>query len=253
MTHRNDIIKYINEIFAEVNFPDYSYNGLQFEGRETVSKIAAGVDATVEFFEKARKCGADFAVVHHGLFWKGAEWTRLDRINKRIFKTLLVADLNLFALHLPLDAHLIYGNNALIARELGAKVVSPFGGRNPVGVLARFAKPLTVDALKKKVESQIGPVLTHLDFGKKKIQTVGIVSGGGWNTVTDPLVYDGQVDVILTGEVIHQGVAAGRDREIHIISAGHYATEVFGVQALAKHLAKKFKLDYEFIDLPTGL
>lgn len=254
MVKRKDLIKYLEELFAEVNFPDYSYNGLQFEGKEEIKKIAVGVDATVEFFKQAIESKADFVLVHHGLFWKGAEWTRLDRINQRIFKTLLDGNLNLYAIHLPLDAHPQYGNNAGIARKLGAKIVGPFGGsRHPIGVLTKLTKPVNLSEFKKKIEKAIGPVATHLDFGKKQIQNIAIVSGGGWSYVTDPQVYEGEVDLILTGEIIHQGVAACRDREIHMISAGHYATEVFGVQDLGRHLADKFKLKYEFIDLPTGL
>lgn len=255
MIKRNEILKYLEEVFAEVNFPDYSYNGLQFEGSEKVSKIAAGVDATNEFFVEATRQGADFALVHHGLFWKGAEWCRLDRINQKLFKNLLAGNLNLFAVHLPLDAHPKFGNNAVIARLLKAEVVSPFGGSrgNAVGMLARFKKPITLAELNKRIEKTIGPVVTTLDFGDNKVQTLGILSGGGWSSVTDPLVYDGEVDAILTGEIIHQAVAACRDRQINMISAGHYATEVFGVCELGRHLAKKFSLDFTFIDLPTGL
>ncbi len=255
MASRNDIVKYINELFAEVSFPDYSYNGLQFEGAEKVTRIVAGVDATVEFFNEATKRGADFAFVHHGLFWKGGEWTRLDRINQRIFKALLAGNLNLFAMHLPLDAHPQFGNNAIIAGRLKAAVIAPFGGSrsNAVGVLARFDKALSVAEFKKRIEKAVSPVITHLDYGAKKIQSVGILSGGGWSSVTDPMVYDGQVDAILTGEIIHQAVAACRDRQVHMFSAGHYATETFGADAVGRHLAAKFKLDYEFIDLPTGL
>ncbi len=255
MIQRNELIQYLSQVFAEQNFADYSYNGLQFEGREKVKKIVAGVDATLEFFDEAEKRGGDFALVHHGLFWKGAEWTRLDRINKKIFQSLLAADLNLYAVHLPLDAHPQYGNNAVIARLLDAKVIGPFGGSraNAVGVHARLPRALSVDQIKKKIEKAIGPIVTHLDFGKKKINTIGIVSGGGWSSMTDQLVYEGQVDLILTGEIIHQAVASCRDREIHMISAGHYATEVFGVQSLGQHLADKYALEFEFIDLPTGL
>ncbi len=254
MIKRKDLIKYLEELFAEVNYPDYSYNGLQFEGKENVSKIVAGVDATVEFFNLAQQKKADFAVVHHGLFWKGAEWTRLDRINQKIFRALDQTGLNLYALHLPLDAHSELGNNAEMAGILGLKVVAPFGGsRNPIGVLGNFTRPVSIEAIKEKIAKLIGPVVTHLNFGKKSVKSVAIVSGGGWSYVSDPLVYNGEVDLILTGEIIHQGVAACKDREIHMISAGHYATEVFGVNALGKHLAKKFKLEYEFIDLPTGL
>ncbi|MBU1107604.1 MAG: Nif3-like dinuclear metal center hexameric protein [Candidatus Riflebacteria bacterium] len=255
MVQRNEIVKYLNEVFAEVSFPDYSYNGLQFEGSSTVKKIAAGVDGTNEFFAEAIKQGADFALVHHGLFWKGAEWTRLDRINQMLFKTLLSGNLNLFAMHLPLDAHPQFGNNAIIAKLLKAEVFAPFGGSrgNAVGVLARLKSPVSLAELNKRIEKEIGPIATQLDFGKKKVQTLGILSGGGWSSVNDPLVYDGEVDVILTGEIVHQAVASCRDRKINMISAGHYATEVFGARELGRHIAEKFGLGFTFIDLPTGL
>lgn len=255
MVERNKITKYIEELFQDVNFPDYSYNGLQFEGKNEVKKIVSGVDGTVEFFREAVKKKADFAVVHHGLFWKGAEWTKLDRFAQDVVQVLGHGQLNLYALHLPLDAHPKLGNNVMIAKVLKAKVIAPFGSSrgNKIGVLAEFTKPITVSEFKKKITKTIGSIVTHLDFGKKKIKTVGIVSGGGWNSVMDPLVYEGNVDAILTGEIIHQGVPPCRDRKIHMISAGHYATEVFGVKALGEHLAKKFKLAHEFIDLPTGL
>lgn len=255
MVDRKKITNYLNELFQEVNFPDYSYNGLQFEGKEKIKKIISGVDGTVEFFKEAIKRNADFVVVHHGIFWKGAEWTKLDRFAQEIMRVLSHGELNLFAQHLPLDAHPKLGNNVLLAKAIKAKVIAPFGGsREPkIGTLAKFPKPITITELKAVIEKNIGPITTHLDFGKKKIQTIGIVSGGGWSSVMDPLVYDGEVDVILTGEVIHQGVPPCRDRKIHMISAGHYATEVFGVRALGEHLAKKFKLEHEFIDMPTGL
>ena len=255
MVLRKDIVKFLNQLFAEVNYPDFSYNGLQYEGKEEVSKIIAGVDATIPFFEEAKKRGGDFAFVHHGLFWKGGEWSRLDRINKKIFKSLLEADCNLFAMHLPLDAHPEVGNNAVIARLLNAEKIAPFGlcKGNPVGCLCKFEKPISIDELKERVENKVAKISTHLDFGKKIIQTIGIVSGGGWNSILEPAVYNGDVDVILTGEIQHQGVPQYRDREIHLISAGHYATETFGANEVGKLLAKEFNLPYEFIDLPTGL
>lgn len=255
MTTRNEIMKFLNGLFAEVNLPDFSYNGLQFEGKEEVKKIVAGVDATVQFFEEAARRNGDFAVVHHGLFWKGQEWTRFDKYNKRIAKALLASDMNLFAMHLPLDAHPEVGNNAILCKLIGAEKYAPFGlcKGNPVGCVGKFAEPISIDELKKRIEEKVGKISTHLDFGKKMIQTVGIVSGGGWNSISDPMVYNGEVDVIFSGEIQHQGVAQYRDREIHMISAGHYATEVFGADAVGKAIAKEFNLPYEFIDLPTGL
>ena len=255
MVARKDVVKFLNQLFSEVNVPDFSYNGLQFEGKEEVTKIVAGVDATIQFFEEAHKRGGDFAFVHHGLFWKGAEWSRLDRYNIKIFKSLLATDLNLFAMHLPLDAHPEVGNNAVIAKLLDAEKVAPFGlcKGNPVGFIGRLKEPISIEELKERIEKKVAKINTHLNFGKKMVQNIGIVSGGGWNSVLDPAVYRGEVDVIFTGEIQHQGVPQYRDREIHLISAGHYATETFGANEVGKLLAKEFSLPYEFIDLPTGL
>ena len=204
MVLRKDIIKFLNQLFSEVNYPDFSYNGLQYEGKEEISKIVAGVDATIPFFVEAKKRGGDFAFVHHGLFWKGGEWSRLDRINKKIFKSLLDADCNLFAMHLPLDAHPEVGNNAVIAKLLNAEKIAPFGlcKGNPVGFLCKFDSPISINELKEKIESKVAKINTHLNFGKKMIQTVGIVSGGGWNSILESAVYNGDVDVILTGEIL---------------------------------------------------
>lgn len=255
MVCRNEIIKFLNNLFSEVNYPDFSYNGLQFEGKEEVTKIVAGVDATVQFFNEAQKRGGDFAFVHHGLFWKGGEWSRLDRYNIKIAKSLIDADLNLFAMHLPLDAHPEYGNNAIIAKLLKAEIIAPYGmcKGNPVGYLAKLEKPVDIEEFKQLVNKNVAPVNTHLNFGKKMVQNIGIVSGGGWNSITDSAVYRGEVDLILTGEIQHQGVAQYRDREIHLLSCGHYATETFGANAVGKLIAENFNLEYEFIDLPTGL
>ena len=132
----------------------------------------AGVDATVQFFEEAARRNGDFAVVHHGLFWKGQEWTRFDKYNKRIAKALLASDMNLFAMHLPLDAHPEVGNNAILCKLIGAEKYAPFGlcKGNPVGCVGKFAEPISIDELKKRIEEKVGKISTHLDFGKKMIQ-----------------------------------------------------------------------------------
>jgi dinuclear metal center YbgI/SA1388 family protein len=252
---RQEILKYLDEIFAVSMMPDYSYNGLQFEGKEEVRKIVAGVDAHVDFFKEAGKRGADFALVHHGLFWKGGEWSKLDRINTKVVKSLLETNLNLFAMHLPLDAHPEFGNNALLAKMIGAKVAAPFGkgGENAIGYIAQLPKPVSIDDFVKTVETKVAPISTHLKFGKEKVQNIGIVSGGGGSYLASPQVYNGDIDLLLTGEVVHQNAATCRERGIHLIAAGHYNTEVCGIKEVGRLVAEKFGLEYEFIDMPTGL
>lgn len=252
---RSELLLFLEETFKVSMTADVSYNGLQFEGSEFVTKIATGVDATAEFVGAAVSAEADFALVHHGLFWKGGEWKRVDRFARRLVEIMSSGNLNLYGLHLPLDMHPEFGNNPILARLFGAEAVEPFGDfmNQKVGVLARFSKPLTPEALKKRIEKAVGPVVHHLAFGAEKISTIGIVSGGGWSSVSDAAVADGKIDAIVTGEVIHQAVSPCCDRGIHLFAAGHYATETFGARAIGEALAKKFGLEHVFIDLPTGL
>lgn len=255
MVSRQELVSYLDALFNVPTFPDVSYNGLQFEGAVEVEVIATGVDATTPFFQAARQAGAQFAIVHHGLFWKGKEWRRLDRFARQTVRELEQGDLSLYALHLPLDGHPELGNNARLAQALGLKVTGPFGEfmGQKIGWVGRAARPLTVEAFRRRCETAIGPVLHHLAFGPDRFTQVGIVSGGGWDAVTDQLVYDGQVQAVVTGEAIHQAVALCRDRGVHLFACGHYATETFGVIALGEHLARTFRVKHRFIDLPTGL
>ncbi|NLI74836.1 MAG: Nif3-like dinuclear metal center hexameric protein [Candidatus Riflebacteria bacterium] len=255
MIKRQDLVKYLDELFNVPTTPDVSYNGLQFEGAERVRTVVTGVDATGEFFRQAAAAGGQFAIVHHGLFWKGREWRRIDRFARATVTALAAADLSLYALHLPLDGHPELGNNARLAQAIGARLGAPFGDflGQKVGYVGRFPRPLTVAAFRQRCEKAIGPLLVHLDHGPARISAVGIVSGGGWDTVTDQLVESGELQAVLTGEAIHQAVALCRDRRVHLFAFGHYATETFGVKALGDHLAAKFGLVHRFIDVPTGL
>lgn len=252
---RNEIVNYLNELFADLKISDYSYNGLQFEGASMVSKIVAGVDANNIFFIEAAERGAQMAVVHHGLFWKGAEWTKLDRLNIETAKTLMETNLNLYAMHLPLDAHPEFGNNVMLAKAIGAKVIGTFGsGKGPdIGCIAQLPKAIKIETLLDIIEKNIGKINVHMPFGRSKVKNIGICSGGGGSYVNSQSVYDGEIDVLLTGEALHQQVAPCRQREIHIIAAGHYNTEIFGVKELVRIVAEHFGIEYEFIDLPTGL
>jgi len=255
MIVRKVLVAYLEEMFSLAASPDVSYNGLQFEGADEISSLATGVDATVDFIRAAGRKKAQFAIVHHGLFWKGKEWRKIDRFARETVTELISSDLNLFAIHLPLDGHPEVGNNARIAQAIDARPECAFGeflGRK-IGTLGKFDSPISKEKFKLRCERAIGPVLHHLDFGPPKISKVGIVSGGGWDSLLDPMVYDGGLDAILTGEVIHQAVAPCRERKIHLFALGHYATETFGVKALGEHLSAKFGLKHTFINLPTGL
>lgn len=249
------LLSFLEDTFQVSTYQDISYNGLQFEGNSKVKTIVTGVDATIPFFRRAVDMKADLAIVHHGLFWKGAEWRKIDRFATEKVNLLSKGRLNLYALHLPLDAHPELGNNVRIAMGVGAVPEGGFGDYlgKKIGLVAHFEKPLPPALFKKIVEKSIGPLAQHLDFGPSRIRRIGIVSGGGWSSYADPLVAAGKIDAILTGEVVHQAVAPCRELGIHLFAAGHYATETFGVKALGERLAEKFGVRHTFIDLPTGL
>lgn len=255
MTTLKTVLGFLEDTFRVSLCNDVSYNGLQFEGRSQMKSIVTGVDASTAFLRKAVSLRADLAIVHHGLFWKGQEWKKIDRFARERVSLMDKGNLSLYALHLPLDSHPEFGNNALLARAIGAKATGTFAEflGQKIGIVARFDKPVSPAQFKRILVKQVGPVAHHLDFGSASIQTIGIVSGGGWSSLADPLISSGALDALLTGEVIHQAVSQCQDCRVHLFAAGHYATETFGVKAIGKLLAEKFGVSHRFLDLPTNL
>lgn len=243
----NELEKYINELLEISAYQDMCPNGLQVEGCSEIKKIVTGVSACVELFDEAIKRNADAVLVHHGMIWnferplyKGAHKNRL--------KTLLQNDVNLFAYHLPLDGHIKYGNNAVIARLLGVQNIEPFDMHKGAfigcsGTLNNWDAERLFDIIKK----EINPDALILPFGPDKVSSIGIVSGGAQKDVKEAVMQ--KLDVFLTGEISEHIWHYAKEEHIHFIAAGHHATEVFGVQALGKHLQEKFGLDAEFINI----
>lgn len=255
MISRNEIITYIENLLDLRSYSDSSYNGLQFEGADKITKIVTSVDASIDLFTKAKEEKANMVLVHHGLFWKGKELTRIDRCTRQILRVLDEANINLIALHLPLDAHNEYGNNAIICKLLGLSITGRFAEYHgqKIGYIGKFDKPIHITEFLNLCKQKIGKVQNHLNFGKDEIQNIGVVSGGGWDSVNDPMVYIGNVDLIITGEIIHPAYHACKIRKIHMVAFGHYQTEIFGVKALGEHLAQNFGVEHKFVDIPTNL
>jgi dinuclear metal center YbgI/SA1388 family protein len=231
---------------------DASLNGLQVgrPGKE-IKKVVCAVDASLATFKKAAELGSDAIFVHHGLFW--GKPIAITAVHYERIATLLSHDIALFAAHLPLDVHPELGNNATIARKLGITEPQPFGvyhGR-PIGYKGTLSQSLDVNTIAKILD--LGPEtgLHILDFGKKEISTIGIVSGGAPNTVQEAI--DLQLDAFLTGEPSHAMYSLCQEAGITMICGGHYATEVFGVQQMAQDLALNLDLETTFIALPTAL
>ena len=231
---------------------DESLNGLQV-GRadKDVRKVVCAVDASLATFQAAVETGADAIFVHHGLFWgqslaiTGAHYARIA--------LLLSQDIALLAAHLPLDAHPVLGNNATIARLVGVVDPQPFGvyhGRS-IGYQGVLEVPLTAEEICSRLGLSEETGLHVLPFGRQPIRTVGIVSGGAAREVQEAIELG--LDAYITGEASHTMYPVCQEAGITMICGGHYATEVFGVQQVAKELSEKFGLETSFLALPTAL
>ena len=244
MAHRDEIVEYANELLETHRFPEYGRPGLQVLGSDEVGKIACGVSASLELFRRAAAAGAQLVIVHHGMFWRN-EPLWIDRRQRGRLEALFAADLTLLAYHLPLDAHPVIGNNALLAEALGVEVERPFG---EVGQGGRLREPTGIDEVVASIREIVGGreplVFAH---GPERIERIAICSGGSGGEVIQA-AHEGY-DLYLTGEPDEPSLQTARELGIHFVAAGHDATERLGVQALARDLAERFALEWEFIEI----
>jgi dinuclear metal center YbgI/SA1388 family protein len=231
---------------------DDSLNGIQVDNDgSVVRKIAFGVDAALETFERAATVGAGMLFVHHGLFW-GKPLRVAGNLRQRI-KFLLDHNICLYGVHLPLDQHPKFGNNAVLAQLLGLENIEPFGdyhGRK-IGYKGTFPKPVTVDEAVKKINFMGRPATGVFPFGKKENSSAAVMSGGAAKNALDAIT-DG-VDLFVTGESGHEVYHQCLEAKINMVAGGHYNTEVWGVQAVMRHCMSELGIEAEFIDNPTGL
>ena len=246
-----DILKDIDGLLEPERFQDYCENGLQIPGPAEVAAVATGVSAHAELFELAAGERVDLLIVHHGLFW-GAGFRSIDAGLKRRLKILFDADIGLAAYHLPLDAHPELGNNALLARALGAERLAPFARHRgeAIGFLASFPG----DGLAAgELFARIGEITAReplvFKSGPAGVRRLAIVSGGGADYLAEAA--DAGADGLLTGEPTERAMAQAREAGLHFIAAGHYATETFGVRRLGEHLAERFDVRHVFLDVPN--
>jgi dinuclear metal center YbgI/SA1388 family protein len=245
MARRDEIVEYANKLLDLAAYPDYGPMGMQVAGAAEVRKIACAVSASRELFERAAAGGAELVLVHHGIFWN-TDARSVDEPMKGRLKALLDADLTLAAYHLALDAHPELGNNALLARALGVAVEGPFA---TIGVGGRLDSPTSIDAFAERVQAVLERPPLVFAHGPAAVERVAIVSGGGGGSLVDAARQG--YDAFLTGEPQEPSLHRARELGIHFVAGGHYATERLGVQALAAHLAERFGLEWEFIDLPN--
>jgi dinuclear metal center YbgI/SA1388 family protein len=248
MADLNEIVTFLDGELRISKFTDSSNNGLQVQNSGSVKKICCGVDASMEMFEAAARGGANMIVCHHGLSWADS-LKHITDLNYKRLSYLIKHDIALYACHLPLDAHPRYGNNALICKALGLRRLRGFGNYHGtvIGFQGELPRPMAYKDFKKLVVKTIGRELLTMDFGKKTIRTVAVVSGGA-GALLDDAGREG-LDVFLSGEPSLQAYNNAQEYGINAMFAGHYATEVFGVRALAGLLKKRFRIEAEFVDL----
>lgn len=249
MADRDKIVAFADSYLESANVKDSSQNGLQFEGRAEVKKIAFGVSASFECIKRAAAGGADMLIVHHGLLWGQSQ--PFTGPFKRKLAELVNNDLSLCAWHLPLDKHRVVGNNARLLKLLGAGNPRPFGAYHgeSIGFSGAFGKPLAMGDIAAALAIKLDAEPLCFRFGREKIRTAGVVSGGAANMFGQAV--QAGLDLYITGEVAEGTQEYARETRSNFIAAGHYNTEKPGVMALAAVLEKKFKVKTEFIDIPN--
>jgi dinuclear metal center YbgI/SA1388 family protein len=248
------LLQYLDSYLGIAGHPDYggALNGLQVEGNPEVERIVAAVDASEAAVAAAVETRADLLLVHHGLFWDGLKPLTGRRYRK--IRPLIENRVSVYSVHLPLDAHAEVGNCALLGRALGLTLEGRFGDYKgtPVGWWGSYADALDADALRARLSDALGGGDVHLIAGgPERIERVGVVTGGGASFVEEAVAQS--LDALVTGEGSHHTHFEAMEMGIHVLFGGHYATETFGVRALAQHLAERFGLEWDFVDQPTGL
>jgi len=247
----NQIVRHCDALLRTAAIKDYdgAVNGLQVENRGAVTTIAAAVDASLATIRKAIDEGANLLLVHHGLFWSARHpWVGK---NFELMHVLLDHDLAVYSSHLPLDIHPRLGNNAQLCTSLGLRQQKPFFSIKNQFLGLQAATSVAREELVHRLSNVTKSEVHLIPAGPRTCRRVGVVTGGAGGEVK--LAAAEGVDTFITGEGPHWTYALAEELGINVIYGGHYATETFGVKALAAYLSKKFDLPWTFIDHPTGL
>ncbi|MEY4387705.1 MAG: hypothetical protein RLY20_2988 [Verrucomicrobiota bacterium] len=245
------IVRHCDTTLRTRDIKDYdgAVNGLQVENRGTVTRIAAAVDASPATVRKAIAAGADLMIVHHGLFWNPRQpWTGT---NYELLRLLLDNNVAVYSSHLPLDAHPKLGNNVQLCSALSLRKLKPFFVSHETALGFQTTTNISRDELALRLSKAVGGRVEVIPGGPKICRRIGVVTGGAGSELKKA-VKEG-VDTFITGEGPHWTFAMAEELGLNVLYAGHYATETFGVKALATHLSAKFRVPWGFIDHPTGL
>ena len=245
------ITVYCDTLLRTRDIRDYegAVNGLQVENRGGVMRIAAAVDASLATVRLAIEARANLLVVHHGLFWSQRQpWTGK---NYELMELLLKNDVAIYSSHLPLDLHPRLGNNAQLCAALGLRNCKPFFHTKEQFVGLQSTSFVAREELIRRLSKATGAEVKLIPGGPKTCRRIGVVTGGAGAEVK--LAAEEGVDTFVTGEGPHWTYALAEELGVNVLYGGHYATETFGVKALAAHLSKKFRVPWVFLDHPTGL
>lgn len=245
MIHRDEFGAQVHALLEADRFRDYGPNGLQVEGRAEIRKLVSGVTASLALIEAAALEGADAILVHHGLFWRGQDG-RVTGWMKRRLQVLLAHEINLYAYHLPLDAHPQWGNNAQLGQKLKLSVQGRFGDQD-LGFLGVPAQPLTVAALTALLQYRLGRVPVVVEGDGRPLRRLAWCTGGAQGYFEAAIAAG--ADAFLTGEISEPQAHYARETGVAYFACGHHATERFGAAALGAHLAERFGLEHRFIDI----
>ena len=242
---RTQLQRHLDDLLEAARFKDYCPNGLQVEGAPEVRKVVCGVTASQALIEAAIERGAQALLVHHGWFWRGEDG-RVTGMKKARMARLLAHDINLFAYHLPLDAHAELGNNAQLGRVLG---LTPTGVAGDQGLLwlGETAQPVAASVLAQQVGEALGRAPLLVGDACRSVRRVAWCTGGAQGYF-EQAIAEG-VDLYLSGEISEQTTHLARESGVPYIAAGHHATERYGVRALGAHVAERFGLQVDFVDI----
>ncbi|NLC09653.1 MAG: Nif3-like dinuclear metal center hexameric protein [Gammaproteobacteria bacterium] len=239
----------LDEYLDAASISDYCPNGLQVQGRPQIKRLVTGVTASQALIDAAIEQQADAILVHHGYFWKGENPCIVGMKHRRI-KSLIQHDINLLAYHLPLDIHPEVGNNALLGKLLGLTVTGPLEANNPrsVGLIGELDNPMTSQEFAQLIEQKLARTPLVIDC-EKPIRTVAWCTGGAQGYIEHAIAAG--VDAFITGEISEHSTHSALENGLSYFSAGHHATERYGVQALGEWIAERFGIEHQFIDCPN--
>lgn len=243
-----ELDKALKILLKPEQFDDYCPNGLQVEGKANISRLVSGVTASMALIEAAIEENADFILVHHGYFWKGENLT-ITGLKKARLQMLLLHNISLCAYHLPIDAHPNLGNNAQLAKVLGFTKHASLDNdeRHPIIFSGNLEVPMSFDEFSIHIESKLKRTPLAIKGKSNLIESIAWCTGAAQGFIE--IAMEAGVDAYITGEVSEQTVHIAREAGLHFFSAGHHATERYGIQAVGSYMAEKFNISHKFIDI----